>query len=107
MLWRHTRTHRAGIYKRGNLTLKGKVQQQPTVWPSPSSRDHKSGKGRQENGHSPQLPEVCRGQLNPAFVCSLMGFPDGWLDGLAAPEKRKTTGKHPARRKASKSESPS
>jgi len=61
----------------------------PSLWtmakkgilPTPSARDFKSGKGRKENGHTPQLPEVMGGMLNPDFVQSyLMGFPDGWLD---------------------------
>jgi hypothetical protein len=61
----------------------------PSLWtmakkgilPTPSARDFKSGKGRKENGHTPQLPEVMGGMLNPDFVQSyMMGFPDGWLD---------------------------
>jgi len=58
----------------GSLAKKG-------ILPTPSARDFKSGKGRKENGHTPQLPEVMGGMLNPDFVQSyLMGFPDGWLD---------------------------
>lgn len=48
--------------------------------PSPNARDWRSGKGRQENGHTPQLPEVIGGQLNPDWVEWLMGWPIGWSD---------------------------
>ena len=47
-------------------------------FPSPASRDWRSGKGRSENGHTPQLPEQVGGQLNPTWVELLMGFPKGW-----------------------------
>jgi len=45
---------------------------------SPAARDFRSGRGRSENGHTPQLPEQVGGQLNPTWVERLMGFPDGW-----------------------------
>ena len=48
--------------------------------PTPNARDWRSGKGRQENGHTPQLPEVIGGQLNPTWVEWLMGWPLGWTD---------------------------
>jgi len=47
-------------------------------FPSPAARDWRSGKGRTENGHSPQLPEVVGGQLNPDWVEWLMGWPIAW-----------------------------
>ena len=34
--------------------------------------------------------------LNPAWVEQLMGFPDGWTDGLVVPVKPRKTGKRPA-----------
>lgn len=40
--------------------------------------------------------------LNPAWVSQLMGYPDGWLDGLPDPVKRSTNGKRLARSKAGK-----
>ncbi len=49
-------------------------------WATPAARDWKSGKGRQDNGHTPQLPEQVGGQLNPTWVEWLMGFPPGWTD---------------------------
>lgn len=47
------------------------------MFPSPAARDWRSGKGRKDNGHTPQLPEVIGGQLNPPWVEFLMGFPIG------------------------------
>ncbi len=43
--------------------------------PTPAARDYRSGKGRKENGHTPQLPEVVGGMLNPVFVEWMQGFP--------------------------------
>lgn len=51
-----------------------------TMLPTPNARDWRSGKGRKENGHTPQLPEVIGGQLNPPWVEWLMGWPLGWTD---------------------------
>jgi hypothetical protein len=45
---------------------------------SPAARDWRSGRGRSENGHTPQLPEQVGGQLNPTWVEWLMGLPLGW-----------------------------
>lgn len=55
------------------------------AFPTPNARDWRSGKGREENGHTPQLPEVVGGQLNPDWVEWLMGWPIGWtaLEPLA------------------------
>lgn len=50
------------------------------VLPTPNARDWRSGKGRQPNGHAPQLPEVMGGVLNPAWEEPFMGFPIGWTD---------------------------
>ena len=50
------------------------------AFPTPNARDWRSGKGRQENGHAPQLPEAIGGQLNPTWVEWLMGWPLGWTD---------------------------
>ena len=47
-------------------------------FPSPANRDWRSGKGRSENGHTPQLPEQVGGQLNPDWVEALMGLPVTW-----------------------------
>jgi hypothetical protein len=45
---------------------------------SPAARDWRSGRGRSENGHTPQPPEQIGGQLNPDWVELLMGLPKGW-----------------------------
>jgi hypothetical protein len=63
--------------------LPGKQMQlvdQVRMLPSPAARDYRSGKGRQDNGHTPQLPEVMGGQLNPEFVEWLLGYPRGWTE---------------------------
>lgn len=49
-------------------------------WASPAARDFRSGRGRSDNGHTPQLPEQVFGQLNPRWVEWLMGLPIGWTD---------------------------
>lgn len=61
-----------------------KGEEGTSLLPSPAARDWRSGKGRKENGHTPQLPEVIEatsgdGQaLNPDWVEVLMGWPVGW-----------------------------
>ena len=58
------------------------------LWPTPSSRDYKSGKAGEEifNGNSRPLSEVVGriegtdAYLNPDFVEWLMGWPLGWTD---------------------------
>lgn len=60
-----------------------------SAWPTPTTRDHKSGTGAQEReGHAPPLTDVVKGRLNPVWVCQLMGFPDGWLD-VSLPDQGK------------------
>lgn len=50
------------------------------ILPTMSARDHRSGKGRQDNGHAPQLPEVMGGVLRPEWCEPFMGYPVGWTD---------------------------
>jgi hypothetical protein len=45
---------------------------------TPNARDWRSGKGRQPNGHSPQLPEQLQGSLNPTWEGWYMGWPMDW-----------------------------
>lgn len=52
------------------------------IWPSPAARDYRSGRGRQENGHTPQLCEAVGGTLNPSWVEWLMGLPIGWTGSV-------------------------
>jgi len=49
-------------------------------FPSPAARDWRSGQGRSENGHTPQLPETVGGQLNPTWFEWLLGLPTRWTD---------------------------
>jgi hypothetical protein len=50
-------------------------------WPTPTARDHKSGTGAQPwAGHAQPLTDVVQGRLNPEWVESLMGLPQGWTD---------------------------
>lgn len=51
-----------------------------SLLPTPAARDHRSGKGRKPNGHTPQLPEVMGGLLNPQWIEEIMHYPIGWTD---------------------------
>ena len=48
--------------------------------PSGAARDTRSGKGRKDNGHSPQLPEVLGGKINPDWEELFFGYPPRWTD---------------------------
>lgn len=70
------------------------------LWPPPQSFDanecHRSPEAlarAKEVGGCSNLREAVLGSLNPSWVSQLMGFPDGWLDGLPAPAKPSTHGK--------------
>ena len=51
-------------------------------WPTPTSRDWRSGKASQAtmDRNARPLSEVVGGTLNPTWVEWLMGFPLGWTD---------------------------
>ena len=61
-----------------------------TLWPTPTSRDHKGGRKLETlkaagRGATNNLNDAltCQGEyghLNPAWVEWLMGFPAGWTD---------------------------
>jgi len=57
----------------------------PALWPTPKTRDYKSGTGTHE-GNLPErqgsrdLPELLGGRLDPRWVAQLMGFVDGWIE---------------------------
>jgi len=62
--------------RQGGLNLQTAVAR----WPTPISRDWRSGKGYQPGKHAPNLPEVVGGKLNPQWVEWLMGWPIAWTD---------------------------
>jgi hypothetical protein len=79
--------------RRGSLNLQTAV----LLWPTPNSRDHRSGWGtKPRDGHALNLVEAVNnrysdrsypksdttrsGLLNPTWVELLMGFPVGWTD---------------------------
>lgn len=74
----HDSENTAGKYFPGQR--KGDLVEFVNSFPTPNARDWRSGNGRQENGHTPQLPEKVGGQLNPNWVEWLMGWPIGWTD---------------------------
>ena len=74
-----------------NLNLETAVAR--AMWPTPAARDYRSPFAenseafltRQEHPRGVNLVEQMqrdgnRGQLNPPWECSMMGFPPGWLD---------------------------
>jgi DNA (cytosine-5)-methyltransferase 1 len=68
----------------GKQGRQGGENLQTAVWPTPKSRDWKSPHGKA--GMERKTPDLNvmtqqgKGQLNPAWVTLLMGFPPGWLD---------------------------
>jgi hypothetical protein len=53
----------------------------PESWATPTARDHKSGKGKEDRTYSELTPMIERqaaGRLNPRWVETLMGLPVGW-----------------------------
>jgi site-specific DNA-cytosine methylase len=61
-------------YQQGGQPLTAEVRK----WATPTHRDHRSGAGRKDNGHSPQLCEQVGGVINPEWEELLMGYPMGW-----------------------------
>ncbi len=80
-----TRKGRTNFANLRDQVVRGKEMfPNPTMWPTPTSRDYKSGKGKTqaERGRSagPSLAEASGGLLNPQWVEWLMGFPSGWTE---------------------------
>jgi hypothetical protein len=67
-----------------SITLNDAVKWE--MWPTPLSRDWKSGKASQatHDKNARPLSETVGGQLNPTWVEWLMGFPLGWTDCVAS-----------------------
>jgi DNA (cytosine-5)-methyltransferase 1 len=76
-------TNPDGSKRARNDQLARRVYQEET-FPTPTSRDHKSGRGKQPRQYSELTPAIERseptGRLNPTWVEWLMGFPLGWTD---------------------------
>lgn len=51
------------------------------TWATPCASDDHGPKGTASNGGR-NLPREAGGHLNPTWVAWLMGFPEGWLDGI-------------------------
>jgi hypothetical protein len=73
---------------------KGNVSTMPLTaqvksWGTPTARDHKSGRGKEERDYKELTPMVERaqtGKLNPRWVETLMGLPVGWtMPSCASP----------------------
>lgn len=89
---------RCGNYNRKGLSAtSGDGLATAVNWPTPTSRDWKDGDCRdanvEQNGLLGRvaLTDQPRGALNPAWVETLMGFPQGWT-GLPEEAKPSTTG---------------
>jgi len=57
---------------------KSRLEDAVAMWPTPQSRDWKGSPSEKHKNYS--LPREVGGQLNPTWVCWLMGFPLDWLD---------------------------
>ena len=51
-----------------------------TKWPTPTARDHRSGKRKSSHPTWNQLNDKVGGKLNPTWAEWLMDFPSGWTD---------------------------
>ncbi len=85
--------HRPGLASRGDDPVRRNLNDQAKLWATPAARDWRSGKGWQENGHTPQLCEQIGGQMNPTWVEWLQGFPLEWtaLSASEMPLSRKSS----------------
>lgn len=74
------------MFKRGNPALAAAVK----LWPTPASRDWRSGKASPETmeRNARPLSETVGGQLNPTWVEWLMNWPMGWTDLQPLPRER-------------------
>ena len=73
----------------GGSNSSGKGKRKPTLstmarknlWPTPKAHDHKgAARASEYRRHSPDLPAVAGGKLNPVWVEWLMNYPAGWTE---------------------------
>ena len=84
----------------------------PANWNTPTSFSHGESNPPGTNAIEQQVggaknAHVTGDKLSPAWVTQLMGFPDGWLDGLPAPEKPRKNGKRRESAASATTEQPS
>jgi len=80
---RQFQTTRKGRTAPANL----REQVNPAMWPTPQARDWKGAQGRAYKGQAHDLPSLSaqtgsKGQLNPQFVCWLMGYSTAHLSSM-------------------------
>jgi hypothetical protein len=77
------------LKKGGCRNLREDVVYRTEQWGTPTTRDHKSGRGNEEREYKELTPMVERtqnGKLNPRWVETLMGLPIGWtMPSCASP----------------------
>jgi hypothetical protein len=69
------------LEKATQLTTQVYVVNRQESWGTPTARDHKSGRGKEDRDYKELTPMVERaqsGKLNPRWVETLMGLPIGW-----------------------------
>ena len=71
------------------ISINDQVRHEEMIWPTPKNRDYRSPRGGEgEKRNNPDLNVTAymeegnpqKGQLNPAWVSLLMGFPEDWTE---------------------------
>lgn len=75
-------TMRNGVLYRQPPLISRISAKESSLLPTPTSRDHRSGKASEETHarNSRPLSEQIGGLLNPQFIEAMQGFPIGWTD---------------------------
>lgn len=79
--------------------LRDQVGRNAALWATPKARDYRTGTPKEPHeDFGLNLNNQTSGQLFPAWVATLMGYPDDWLhsSGRQGEEKRSKTGSLPA-----------